>query len=167
MIAYILTALIFILLIWVLFGPVMLLIDTEKKRYLFTLPGVLSARVISREDLFYIRMWIFFLPFKIDPFKVGRRPSSSSEITGKEKKSRSRRISPVRFMQKAGQAIRIRRLDLDLDTDDFPLNARLVPVFSALSGRNRDLRVNFEGKMYLHLDLRTRIAALLWMYFSK
>jgi len=167
MIAYIFTALFVILLIWILFGPVMLLIDTEKKRYLFILPGVLSARVISREDLFYIRLWIFFLPFKIDPFKVTRRPSTSKEITRKEKKSRSRKINPVRFMQKAKRAFHIRRLDLDLDTDDFPLNAQLVPVFTAFSGRNRDLRINFEGKMYLHLDLRTRVAALLWMYFSK
>ncbi|MFZ5941267.1 MAG: hypothetical protein ACOYXB_11920 [Bacteroidota bacterium] len=166
MIGYIFIALLVLLLTWTLFGPVMLQVNTERGLYRFSLPGVFSARIISRGEKYYLRVWIFFIPLRIDPFKAGGRISSPDKKEKKEKK-RKGRISLSRMWQKVKRAIRIRRLELDLDTDDFPLNAQLVPVFSALSGRNTDLRVNFEGRLFLRLDLRTRIAAILWMYLSK
>ena len=65
----------------------------------------------------------------------------------------------------AGDALRtlhIRKLELDLDTGDFPLNAWLVPVFSLAEGSNRQLRVNFNGVTSLYMDVRIRLGALLW-----
>ena len=53
---------------------------------------------------------------------------------------------------------------MDIDTDDFMLNAWLVPAFSAgNNGRNVPMQVNFEGNMFLDLDLRTRLASLAWI----
>jgi len=53
---------------------------------------------------------------------------------------------------------------MDIDTDDFLLNAWLVPAFSAVNnGQNVQMQVNFEGNMFLDLDLRTRIGALAWI----
>jgi hypothetical protein len=61
------------------------------------------------------------------------------------------------------RAFRIRRLEADIDTDDFTLNAWLVPAFSMINGENIRLQVNFEGHQSLVLDLRVTLGALLWM----
>jgi len=58
-------------------------------------------------------------------------------------------------------AMRIRKLHLDVDTDDFTLNAWLIPVFSAVNSENIRLQENIEGNATLLLDLRTRSGALI------
>ena len=61
------------------------------------------------------------------------------------------------------RSIRIRKLLLDIDTDDFMLNAWLVPAFSMVNSGNIQMKVNFEGTSSLILDLRARIGTLLWI----
>jgi len=64
------------------------------------------------------------------------------------------------------RSIRIRKLSLEIDTDDFLLNAWLVPLFSSMNSENIQMRVNFEGSSSLFLDLRGRIGNLLWIVIS-
>ena len=64
------------------------------------------------------------------------------------------------------RTMRIRNLSLDIDTDDFLLNAWLVPLFSSMNSENIQMRVNFEGTSSLILDLRARIGTLLWIVIS-
>ncbi len=61
-------------------------------------------------------------------------------------------------------AFRIRKLHLNIDTDDYALNAWLIPVFSAVNSENIRLQANFEGDASMQLDLRTRLGALLWAF---
>jgi len=63
-------------------------------------------------------------------------------------------------------AMRIRKLHLDVDTDDFTLNAWLIPVFSAVNSENIRLQANFEGNATLLLDLRTSLGALIWAFLK-
>ena len=64
------------------------------------------------------------------------------------------------------RSFRIRNLHLDLDTEDFILNAWLIPVFSIINNENIRMRVNFEGSSSLALDLRTRLGTLLWIFIK-
>jgi len=57
--------------------------------------------------------------------------------------------------------IEVRKLELDLDTDDFSLNVWLIPAISMVNGENIHMQVNFEGRAALEMDLRTRIGTLL------
>jgi hypothetical protein len=66
-------------------------------------------------------------------------------------------------MRGALHAFRIRSLEADIDTDDFTLNAWLVPVVSSVNGENIHLQINFEGYQSLLLDLRVTLGVLLWM----
>ncbi len=66
------------------------------------------------------------------------------------------------MMKGALSAFRIKQLEANIDTDDFTLNAWLVPVFSAVNLENVRLQVNFEGHQTLLLDLRVTLGALLW-----
>jgi len=167
MIAHIFIALFLVLLFWILFGPVMVKINTDRKLLQVSLPGVVTARLLNRNEHLFIRLWIFFLPLRIDPFK-SRNKVKSPEKEKKKRRTGSHGPGFRMGMQKMKRAVRIRRMELDLDTDDFPLNARLVPVFSAINTlENIDLRVNFEGRLSFKLDVRTRIAALIWMLITK
>lgn len=156
---YILISLLLIFLFWILLVPVILYTNTEQNQYLLTLPGIFRAMIVPDDGLFYIRCWIFFIPFKINPFEQKKR---KKEQTARVKKKRSSRFGKIRTMKGVLRAFRIRRLEADIDTDDFTLNAWLVPIFSTVNQENVSLQVNFEGHQSLLLDLRVTLGALLW-----
>lgn len=167
MIWYILIFAFIFLLAWIMLAPVVLFIHTERKRYQLMLPGVLQAGLVYRNGLLYIKGWIFFIPFRFNPFRIqGKKKGKKDQLTKQRKKSNKRKV-PIRSMKEALGAFRIKKLHMDIDTDDFMLNAWLVPAFSAVNnGRNVQMQVNFEGNMFLDLDLRTRIASLAWIFIK-
>ncbi len=152
------------LLIWILFGPVILFLDTETNRYHLFLPGIFKAAVVPAEGLFRIRVWIFFIPFAFNPFAIGRRKNRIKDERPEGRKGLKRRSNNIQVLMEAIRSFRIRKLHLDLDTDDFILNAWLVPVFSVVNTGNIRLGVNFEGNVSMVLDLRTRLGSLLWIF---
>jgi len=146
--------------------PVILFLDTDTSRYHLVLPGIFKAVVVPSTDIFYIRIWIFFIPFRIRPFK-----GKSGKRKGKTRKpGRKWQLNKVtgskQMISSMIRSIRIRNLSLDIDTDDFLLNAWLVPLFSSMNSENIQMRVNFEGSSSLLLDLRGRIGNLLWIVIS-
>jgi hypothetical protein len=159
MIWYILISLFLIFLLWLLLVPVIIYTNTQRNRYLVTLPGIFRAVVVPDNGLFRIRVWIFFIPFSFNPFQIKRKTRKAKP---KAKKKKKRSSGNFRMIKGALRAFRVRRLEADIDTDDFTLNAWLVPVFSAVNGENIQLQVNFEGHQSLILDLRVTLGALLW-----
>jgi len=160
MIWYILISLFLVFLLWLLLVPVIIYTNTDRNRYLVTLPGIFRAVVVPDNGLFRIRIWIFFIPFSFNPFQVQRKKRKDKP---KAKKKKKRFSFNFRMMKGALRAFKIRRLEADIDTDDFTLNAWLVPVFTSVNGENIQLQVNFEGHQSLLLDLRFTLGALLWM----
>ncbi len=159
MIWYILISLFLAFLLWLLFVPVIIYTHTDRNRYLLTLPGIFRAVVVPDKGLFRIKGWIFFIPFSFNPFREYKRKRKSKPAV---KKNRKLSWGNFRMMRGALGAFRIRRLEADIDTDDFTMNAWLVPAFSAVNGENIHLQVNFEGHQSLLLDLRVTLGALLW-----
>ncbi len=160
MIWYILISLLLVFLLWILFVPVILYANTNRDRYILSLPGIFKAAVVPYGGLFQIRGRIFFIPFKFNPFE---QRSRKEKYKTRRKKFRLRRSVNLGTTRGALHACRIRSLEADIDTDDFTLNAWLVPVFSSVNGENINLRVNFEGYQSLLLDLRVTLGVLLWM----
>jgi hypothetical protein len=164
MIWYILIALFTGLILWILLVPVIIKLDTSRNLYRFMLPGIVSASVVPTADFFLIRCWVLFIPFTIDPLRMkGRSKTKQEKVKKKKKRKRPSGRKLMKKFRNVTRAIRLRRLELDIDTDDFLLNAWLVPAFAAVNSyRNIQMQVNFEGNLFLHLDVRTRIAAMLW-----
>jgi hypothetical protein len=166
MIWYILITLFIILLTWLLVGPIILKLNTEQNHYQLMLPGIINARVVPSEGLSTIRGWIFFVPFRLDLSKLKRGKGKKKEEKDKKKKKVRNTMKGVRMIRSVPGAFRVRRLWMDLDTDDFMLNAWLIPVFSTLNNeRNIQMQVNFEGKLSMDLDLRTRMGS--WLYIIR
>jgi len=164
MIWYLLIIIFIALLTWMLLGPVLLRLNTERNLYQLMLPGVIKAIVVPTQGTIYIRGWIFFIPFRTDLSKIGRGKGKKQGENKKKKKRARKKRGTIRMIRAVPGAFRVRRLWLDLDTDDFIWNAWLIPVFSTLNNeRNIRMQVNFEGNLFMDLDLQTRIASLLWV----
>lgn len=165
MIWLILISLFLLLITWILLGPVILFVDTNRNKYHVALPGVFKVAVVPSEFLFTIRGWIFFVPFKFDPFKRRRKKKKKSrkKKDAKKRSLKKRRVPGITMIVELIRSIRIRKLDLDVDTDDFSLNAYLIPVFSAVNSGNILMRANFEGRISLVMDIRIRIGTLIWI----
>jgi hypothetical protein len=159
MIWFILISLLLLFFLWLLLVPVILYTDTDRNRYFLSLPGIVKAVVVPDAGLFYIRGWILFFPYRFHPFKPRKRQGKPRKP--KEKKRKKRFTNP-RIIRGALRAFRIRRVEANIDTDDFTWNAWLVPVFSVLNGKNIHLQVNFEGHQSLLLDLRVTLGTLIW-----
>lgn len=163
MVWYILIILFSLFLLWLLLGPVVIVVDTSSNRYYLNLPGIFKARVVPTEDLFHVRGWILFVPYRFNPFK--KRSHKRKKKAQSEKKKRFKvPKGGVGMVKDAVSTIRVRKLEVDLDTDDFLLNAWLVPVFSVVNLSNTSLNVNFKGESTLLLELRIRLGALLWVF---
>jgi len=165
MIWYILLILLVLLLLWILLGPVILHINTDRDRYQLMLPGVVKASVVFKEGLFQIKGWIFFIPFRFHPFRM-KGKKKKDKASGKRKKPR-KKSGGIRLLKGVPGAFRVKKLHVDVDTDDFMMNAWLVPAFSAVNnGSNVQMQVNFEGHLFLDLDLRTRMGSLAWVFIK-
>ena len=154
------------LMAWTLFGPVIIYLKTETNRYQLVLPGIFKAAIVQTEDLFQIRGWIFFIPYRFDPFTGSKWRKKRKVHQPREKEGLKLRAGNIQMMIDAFRSFRIRKLHLDLDTEDFVLNAWLVPAFTLINSDQIQLKVNFEGISSLVLDLRTRLGSLLWIFIK-
>jgi hypothetical protein len=170
MIWYILISLIAALLLWILLAPVVVYLDTVTNRYALSLPLVFRAAAEPAEGLFRIRGWIFFIPYRFNPFKMKRKPKSMKKQQKEANKKAGKKINRKNIWENLGmmrdlfRALKFRQMDLNIDTSDFMLNAWLVPVFSTLNHGNTRMRVNFEGDFSLLMEMRLRIGTILWIY---
>lgn len=161
---YILIALVLLTLLWILFAPVIIFMNTEKGKYSLALPGIFHARVVAAADLFVISGSVFFIPYRFNPFQQKRKKTEKENNKPRQRKRAFKPLQGLSMGRNMMHAIRIRKLYLDVDTDDFTLNAWLIPVFSAVNSENIRLQANFEGNASLLLDLRTSLGALIWAF---
>ena len=161
MVLLIITLAILLCVSWIIFAPLILTINTITEDYSVRLPGVFSARGIQDEEKFYIRIRVLFIPFKIHP---GR-------FSGKDHKKKSRskpfRFGSIKYSVMAFREIirsfSLKLLYVEADTEDYLLNACLVPVLMQIRAKQIHVNVNFVEENTLVMDLRNRLANFLWI----
>ena len=156
--------LVLLIILWILLVPVMILVHTDAGRYTLSLPGLFTARAVTGEDFFLIKGWILLIPYRFNPFKKRKQKRKKKEAPGEKKKRFKFPKGGAGMAIDAVRTIRVKKLELDLDTDDFLLNAWLVPVFSVINLPNTRLHVNFKGESTFLLDMRIRLGALIWVF---
>lgn len=161
---YFFIAILFLTLLWVLLGPIILFVDTEGNKYSVGLPGIFKVSVVPTEELFIIRGSVFFIPYRFNPFGRKRKKQRKAKEKTRAKKRSFKLTEGLDLGKNILHAFRIRKLHMDIDTNDFTLNAWLIPAFSAVNSENIRLQANFEGRASVLLDLRTRIGAVLWAF---
>lgn len=147
--------------------PLQLEINSKKEKYRVRLYGYTSTRLITNRHEWMIRIWIFFIPFRYFPFRSGKRRESSNEGTKKSKsskrKKKMRRRTNRAFIKKLPSCFKIKKLKVEMDTGDFPLNAQLFPLAQTISSGGRQVSINFENHNSIDLLIETRLYKILWI----
>ena len=158
--------------IWLLLAPMVIYVDTQEKIYYAGIPGIKVVLTFEGWERLKVKVELPFFSFYIKKRKG--KPKSKYRDQAKKKKGVSTRRPPlttlVHLAWRMMRTFRVRALRLTMDTDDYVLNAQLVPIFFGLSRGNVQLNTNFQREWGLHLELENRLARLLkalWPFFIK
>lgn len=167
-----LLCLVLAILLWALLVPFRLEVNSESEVYRCGIPGLIMARAEPEGDFFLISFRIFFLNFRMDPFKPSSAGKEKEEAEKEKKeaekdkeKKKSKSVLSGRHLLKPSlkllkdifKAIKLKRLVVDFDTGDDILNAKLYPVCFILSRPNRHVMVNFDDFQRIIIEIRTRL----------
>ncbi len=151
---------------FVLTAPIVLDVNSTDNRYELRMGGVIALRAMIVESRLALRLGILLWSFNLGPFRR-KAAKPIEEKAAKPKKRWRPKLSASDVLRKARQlpaAFDLRFLDADIDTNDFALNALLVPAAYFGSGGSRRLRINFHGNVMVRMRLVTtgsRLAAAL------
>lgn len=140
--------------------PIRLVLHSEQKKYFIEIPIYLRAQLVPDNQLFFLKLRVFYIPIKIYPFR-NRNKALKSQTSRKKNKgiSLNRRKMPTDLLR----AFKIKKAYADLDTGDFPLNAQLIPVTHLVNNNSQiDLHINFENRNQLNIEIFTRLYKLVW-----
>ena len=140
--------------LYVLFLPLDLIINTIQNQYYIRAGVLAKARFTVDENyLFRIELRTLGIPHTIYPLRKQKR--IKKKTIAKKGKSRFK----WSYMKTAVRLIRsfeLKRFSLQLDTGNCITNAKLYPVFAYFNYLGSDLQVNFKGENQLHLHLQNR-----------
>ncbi|MCK4678286.1 MAG: hypothetical protein KAT48_09155 [Bacteroidales bacterium] len=158
---------IFLVLLFVLFTPLIVNINTEDKLYDVRLKGVLRLYFSFEGGVFQVKGTMFLIPFTIRAFKAARKEDKKSKRGLKNfyDKLAGLKTAPMllRYIFKGLKTFNIRYFRVNFDTDDFVRNAQLVPYITYLNTRyeNMNLSINFTGESFAIMMIQNRIYKLL------
>jgi hypothetical protein len=159
----------------VLFSPLIIHIDSSKASYFVQLTGILRIQLILSGGNYKIKIILFFVPITLDPGKwtggiseVGKKVVKMGKDTDSFHYSLKKAKVYMKFFLELMGSFKLRKFRLDLDTDDFVLNAQLVPLVTCINDRYRHvlLTVNFSGENLIILTLQNRVFNLLVISFK-
>ena len=147
--------LVLLLIIYLLWMPVEIGIDTYTNKYYLQLKGLAEASVEGHEaEILRIKFKVFFFKFYFYPLKRKAKDKTRQIESGKKKKIWKR--YKMRKMVRVVRSFKVKKFLLDLDTGDYTLNAKLYPVFTGLNFTRGNFAINFEGRNRLALLIRNR-----------
>lgn len=161
MIIWIIISVAILFILWTLFAPVILFVNTDTEMYSLRIPGIFKLVLVSDEDLFHLRLRVLFIPFRIDPLKYAGR--GAGRIGSMKKPGTGKLIYGMKALNEIRKSFRVKFLYLDIDTGDITVNSFLVPALMTVRTDKWQLYVNYEERNSLRLDLRNRLASLLWI----
>jgi hypothetical protein len=152
----------------ILFFPLKVVVNTQQKEYYISLPGYFRADLLFANPMsFKLRLRIFFFSFRIEPGKRVAELTESSEGSIPIKSKRNRRSkNMLDYIRRMITCFRINRLQADIDTGNYPLNAQLIPIAQRISHNNIDLRINFENYNRVDFYATTRMHKLVYAFLK-
>lgn len=163
----IISGILIIILCWVLFAPLFLYVNTDEEKYSAGLKWFLNFNLIPDEDhLFCIRISVVFYSFNFFPLK---KKEKKTKADLKEKKSKKKKKRPAlrtillikNIVWKIVKSFRLKKLYINMDTNDVMANAYLIPVFANLHRNNINLYVNYSGDFKVIINIENNIFRML------
>ncbi|QCK15703.1 hypothetical protein [Mangrovivirga cuniculi] len=150
---------------WVLLTTLIINVNTRQDEYSLHLTGLFKAKLEIKELNPIIHLNTLVGNFNVKPLEVKKtqkiqEPEKKKEIkhSGKRKGKSPRAIK--RFAIHALNTFRIKHLKVNIDTDDYVMNAQLFPLFYLISSPRRQTEINFTGRNELELIIQNRLIRL-------
>jgi len=117
--------------------------------------GLGGASLLLMGDDPVVRMHVFF--WQRDFFLLEAKKPLKKPVKKARKGSKKFNWSMILQLLKT---FKVRQFRLELDTDDYVINAYLYPLFYLVSRPQRQLSVNFEGRTNLALQIENRLSRM-------
>mgnify|MGYP006291398863 CR=1 FL=1 len=154
---------------WIVFIPFSFYINTNKHIYRFRIPGLICLQWLSHEPAITFRIWVFFIPIKVNLLKIAgkkRKTKKKKDKAGKKKKKNKK--SPgkkvlFRLFRNMLRGFSLKKFDIVMDTGDFMLNARMYSYIPFINSRkNVNIQINFEDRNSLIFLLKGYVFKMLY-----
>ena len=146
----------FALVLYLLFMPMHLFIDTSTQQYYAEIKGLTKVSIEPhKEEVLRIKLRVIFFTFYVHPFKS--KPIIKKRVVVKENKKNKPKKVAFRKLLKLLQTFTIKQFRLQLDTGDCILNAKLYPIVAFLNFYTKgNSNVNFQNINVLTLEIENR-----------
>lgn len=154
--------------VWLLYAPLRLEIDTAAGIFRVEWRGIALVQWLPDEGLDRIDLRVFFFRLKIPLGRSSHAAEKHPDGTEKpRKKSGSKsKTSPrtmLRLMRNMLRSFEVKRLQVWWDSDDFVWNAQAYPLAQALNAWGKPkVYINFTGQRELALQLENRMGRMIW-----
>jgi len=167
---WILLILLLLVLSFLLFAPLQLEISSEGDFVRMGWGGLVQGRLVFMPDELLLNLRILFFRKKIYLLRI-KKKKTTEPIEKKKKKTKKKlswAIAKKRFnlFNRILHSFKIRICKINLDTDDYVVNAYLFPVFYSLDRGKHNFSINYEGKIDVRILIENKgiwvLRALIW-----
>lgn len=137
-------------------------VDTEKGIYRAGWKGIFVVRgTVGKEGWqWYYRLFLFKKEWQMPAWPT--KPSPPKQSPKQRKSMKPRQVWEL--IRNSLQAVRVKRLILNWDTNDYITNAYLYPLSHFFGKRKHQFHINFAGKQELSILLQARPYRLVWAF---
>ena len=140
-------------LIYLLFLPIDIVLNSTSHQFFVRLGVLARADLVTDEDyLIRVDLRTLFMRFKFYPLKRKKSKKKTKEKSQKYKFKWSHINTVVSLIR----SFEVKRFSLDIDTGNCITNARLYPAFAFLDFWVGNYQINFDGRNHLELQLQNR-----------
>ena len=162
MIAIIIGIILLLLILWLLFSPIELKLDTRSHTYFLHWKSIGQARLKMVPDDLIIQLRILF--WKKDFHPLEYKPKKKEKKTKKAKKKKPGKMNFSKWKRKGVRLFKsftIKSFRLNLDTDNYLYNSYLYPVFYFLNKGKKQWNINYQGEFEFVLIVQNRLYKML------
>jgi len=157
--------LLFLLILYLLFVPLDIVINSTKNQYFIRIWGLAKVALEGHEKEFLrIKLNTLFTRFYFYPLRK-KKKEQKKKIETKSRKRRNFKSNFKRGLQVI-KSFEIRKLIVDIDTGNCIQNAKLYPAFAFLNHHVGSFQVNFEGRVNMVLHLQTRPISIIKSFIN-
>ena len=159
--------LLFSFLIWLLITPIRLIIDSSQNKYLLQWIGLGRIALIATKEEWFFRLKIGFWGKKIS-FQSIMNEWTKEDKTKEDKKvpTTNKKSSFFKSMKKVRQVLKsfnVKTFKVDIDTDNYYLNALLIPAFQLFHKDNQHrIAINFRNQNNVHVNIENRLVKVIY-----
>jgi hypothetical protein len=147
--------LLLLLILYLLFVPLDIVINSAKNQYFIRIWGLAKVALEGHEKEFLrIKLNTLFTRFYFYPLRK-KKKEQKKKVEAKSRKMRNFKSNFKRGLQVI-KSFKVKKLILDIDTGNCIQNAKLYPAFALLNHHVGTFQVNFEGRVNMVLHLQSR-----------